>query len=115
MVGNALLKAYLSNGTRASWYVIFDALMSIDKPDLHDVIALVKEEAGWPADFRYGLEGLQIYRDYYGDRMDTYEPQHVHQIERYDEEWTSELLEQMHRHKFGASPSVVSDFGVPSE
>lgn len=107
MSGSALLRAYRTGGTSAAWNAAFDALMSSDKPDLHEVIDLVKQEPGWTAAFRYGLEGLQAYRDYYGDRMDIFAPEQVHKIERYDEDWTSELLEQMHQHKYG-SPSSLS-------
>lgn len=110
MSSGAFIRALSSGDTSEAWYVVFDQLMSVEKPDLQESIDLIEEEEGWPDEFRYGLEGLQAYRDYYDDRMDRLSPEQAQQVERYDEEWAMELLDQMHRQRFGSPQGVSPEY-----
>lgn len=98
---NTRLSALFKDETRTAWSAAFDALMSPDKPDLHECLGLVRQEGDWPEGFRYGLEALQTYRDFYGDRRDLFSSDMRAKIEAYDEAWTSELLDQLHRLRYG--------------
>ena len=109
----AVFRSLLSGDKREAWFVVFDALMSPEKPDLQESIDLLKEEADqWPDDFRYGLEGLQAYRDYYEERAPRLNPKQAQQYEEYDEEWTLELLDQMHRRKYGVPRGETPDLEI---
>lgn len=97
---------------REEWYVVFEALMSFDRPDLTEAINFVIRDGSWPEDFRYGLEGLQAYRSFYRTRMDRYSPDQRAKIEAYDEEWTMDLIDQLHRHQFGVSADPTKIIAV---
>lgn len=104
-----ILTNVLLHGPSAAWTSAFDALMSMDdKPDLQETIDLVKQEE-WPDEFRYGLEGLQTFREYYGDRMEDFTPDQRATINRYDEEWSLDLLDQLHKRKYGVAPDEAPE------
>jgi hypothetical protein len=104
MTKDALSRVAFSGEPRELWFVVFDALMSPEKADLQKTIDIVKQTTDeWPEDFRYGLEGLKAYRDYYGNKLYHLTPQQRRKYEEYDEEWTLDLLDQMHRRKYGVA------------
>lgn len=107
-----LFRAFLSGSDEELVHYIFEALMSDDPDDLDDAIDRVNDEDGWPDDFRYGLEGLQSFREFYDDkRLESLTPQQRAQVEEYDEDWTTDLVHQLHTHVFespeGDSPELT--------
>ncbi|MDD2324598.1 MAG: hypothetical protein PHW63_01100 [Alphaproteobacteria bacterium] len=91
----------------AGWYMLFDSLMSMDRPDLTEAIDYVKEDPSFDDRFRYDLEGLYHYRDFYGDRMGDFTPEEQARIEAYDEEWSLHLLDQLHKKQYGDPAGTV--------
>ncbi|HAX91693.1 MAG TPA: hypothetical protein DCY07_05740 [Rhodospirillaceae bacterium] len=75
---------------------VFYALMSQDEDDLDEAIELVNDkQEEWPDDFRYELEGLRSFRQYYGRRMGDYTPEQRAMLHAYDETWTEDLVRRM--------------------
>ena len=112
---NARLRSYFSGTVATVWDATFEALMSPDKPDLYDCLARIKKEGDWPDVLRFGIEGLQTFRDYYGDRRNSLPSGSAVQLEKMDEEWTTELLEHLHELKFGMPSRPLSPPGFWSE
>jgi len=107
MAQTGLWQSLTLNEQREPWYVVFEALMAVDRPDLTEAIAYVTADGKWPDAFRTGLEALQAYRTFYAPRMMQCSPDERAKIEAYDEEWTMELIDMFHQHQFGSEPSVL--------
>lgn len=75
---------------------VFFALMSDNAEDLDEAVELVNENAGrWPDDFRYELEGLQSFREFYGRRVGDYTLEQREMLKAYDENWTEDLVRKL--------------------
>ncbi len=108
----AFFRAYLSGVDDDLVRFLFEALNSDDPDDLGEAIEKIDDDGTWPDDFRYGLAGLQSYRDFYDeDRLAELTPEQRAMIEAYDEDWTMDLVHQLHGHVFekpeGDSPELT--------
>ena len=103
MASTGIWQSLTLNEQREPWYIVFEALMASDRPDLSAAIAYVTTDTSWPDEFRTGLEALQAYRTFYGPRMITCSADERAKLEAYDEEWTMELIDMFHQHQFGAA------------
>jgi len=108
MAKSGIWQSLVVNEQREPWYIVFEALMAFDRPDLTAAIDYVVEDGTWPDEFRYGLEGLQAYRSFYNMRMIDCTPEQRLQIEAKDEEWTMELIDMFHKHQFGGLDPMMA-------
>ncbi|MGE4351801.1 MAG: hypothetical protein AB7E52_06385 [Bdellovibrionales bacterium] len=101
-------KSFASGDASPAYELVYDHLMSLDRPDLSEVIDAVKVEGGWPSSFCCGLEGLQAYREYYDQaRLMQMSAEQKQTVQLYDEEWTLTLLDRMNHIHVGLPDEEV--------
>lgn len=97
----------------SGWQMVFEKLMSIDDRDLRPAIDYVNDRPqDWDDSFRYGLEGLQAFREHYDPFMSLMSPDERARIEAYDEEWSLELLDHLHKKHVGGVEAPTLDYEV---
>lgn len=112
MANGGFLRAFQGSGPNEAWYMLFNALMSPDDPDLTPAINYVKEDKSYSDEFRYGLEGLHSFREFYIPQLPDYTPEQRTQIASYDEDWSLELLDQLHRKRYGTPDGEAPEYAL---
>lgn len=96
-----MLKAFAIGRTAEFAQAAYEALLSPDRRPLDLLVDQARNSPDVSDAFRYGLESLQAYRDFYDERMAGLPPRQRSLVEQYDEEWTEELLRHAYHQIYG--------------